>query len=71
MTTFLRIQDIVKIVKDKIMKNWQYKTDQVSINSVVDQTRILTERGNNGYELVSTILISGNMVRFYWKKPIV
>jgi len=54
------------------MKKYKYSWDDIeNYNSVVKQSDVLKKRGDDGWELVSTILIGTlTRIRFYWKKEI-
>ena len=49
------------------MKRWEYKWDNCMY--VVDQSKLLKKRGEEGWELVSVITVN-NHTRFYWKKEL-
>lgn len=54
------------------MERWHYTwTDIKNINSITEQAGTLKQYGDNGWQLVSTILIpdgDSTKIRFYWKR---
>ena len=54
------------------MSKWEYTWDTIeNYNSIVAHAELLLERGDDGWELVSVVLIevgSSNRLRLYWKR---
>ena len=56
------------------MKKWEYKWDTLqNYNGVIKHHELLSERGIEGWELVSVVMIkvgSDERMRFYWKREL-
>jgi len=57
------------------MRKWEYKWDELeNYIGVIKHHELMTERGSEGWELVSVIMVeigSSQRMRFYWKRELI
>lgn len=50
------------------MKKWEYKFDTLEYYHSVHHQEHINERGEEGWELVSSFMVETNRLRMYWKR---